>query len=170
MKRTYRNFAVLFAALLLGATVGCGSATETNLPTETTDIPAVSETVTETEAPSYIDLLPEDVYFEGETLHIGYVSVPEYTTMNECAFTLEEAQGDIINEAIYQRNLLTSEKLGVMITAEQMCKSWADMQTALARLVKSGDCPYDTVIGPVVWQFRECSMPGKSSLWASLRR
>ncbi len=154
MKRTYRNFTILFAALILSATVGCGSDPETPLPTETTDIPAVSETVTETEAPSYIDLLPAEVSFPDTNFHIGYVAVPDYSTMNECAFTLEEAQGDIINEAIYQRNLQTSEKLGVSITAEQMCNSWADMQTTLARLVKSGDCPYDTVIGPVVWQFR----------------
>ncbi len=147
MRNYTRYFATLLLMLLVG---GCAAEEQTVDPTVTDENPSEMEHVTaETDVPDYIDLLPQDVFFEGETLHIGYVSVPDYTTMNECAFTLEEAQGDIINEAIYQRNLLTTEKLGVIITAEQLCNTWSDTQTVLQRLVSSGDCPYDTVLGPI---------------------
>lgn len=150
-----KNMKYVAALLLMLSIVGCAAEEQTKDPTVTDAAQGDTDVViAETEAPDYIDLLPDDVYFEGENLHIGYVAVPDYTTMNECAFTLDEAQGDIINEAIYKRNLQTSEKLGVSITAEQMCNSWADMQKTLEKLVQSGDCPYDTVVGPIHWLFR----------------
>ena len=59
--------------------------------------------------------VPTADYFGGDEFVIGW---SQQFDINEVAHTLEEAEGDTINEAIYQRNLMTEEKLGIQISAE----------------------------------------------------
>ncbi|MBR5870382.1 MAG: hypothetical protein IKZ09_05055 [Clostridia bacterium] len=109
-----RKLSFALALLLLSASAAACSdggavSAETTAAVGDTDTAAVTEPA-ETE-PSYEpDDLPEDLDFGGEIVHIfGWErDVPE--------FTVEEESGDIVNDAIFQRNRTVEERLNVELT------------------------------------------------------
>lgn len=108
-----RKLSFALALLLLSASAAAcsdgGVSAETTAAVADTETAAVTEPA-ETE-PSYEpDDLPEDLDFGGEIVHIfGWErDVPE--------FTVEEESGDIVNDAIFQRNRTVEERLNVELT------------------------------------------------------
>ncbi|MCQ2432414.1 MAG: extracellular solute-binding protein [Clostridia bacterium] len=146
--KTSRLLASLLLLALAASMAACGKEAQ---PSSQTTADTVSETLAPTGPCQYPDTIPADVHYDNSEFRIGYANAWE---INECAYTLDEAEGEIVNEAIYQRNLQTEEKLGIRITGEQLCKSWLDTASTLQKQVQAGDCPYDAVMASEVQLFR----------------
>ncbi len=106
--------------------------------------------------PTYLDTLPAGLSYEGDNFHIAWSSPVD---VNECAVTLSEIEGgDIVNEAVFNRNRMVEELLGITITAEKLC-SWTDILTTVRKLSESGDNPFDAYCFSVWFAF-QCSVNG----------
>lgn len=95
---------ILIISLILGVT-SCGSdATgETPVKSETTTAKETEEITRE----NYPDSLPDGLNFGVEKFVIHYYD------SNEQEWIAEETNGETINDAVYNRNLAVSERLGV---------------------------------------------------------
>ena len=132
MKKRY--FALLLVGLLLS---GCGG-TQTDIPAETTADTAAE--VVETEI-SY-DPMIEAVDCGGR----------DYTILSRLCdgtdyrypyheFLAEEATGEAINDAIFERNIFIEEKYNLNFSMPEE----ADMESVLKKAVTAGDALYDLV-------------------------
>ncbi|MBE6616106.1 MAG: hypothetical protein E7631_12480 [Ruminococcaceae bacterium] len=135
---------ILLAALLASSVfVSCGeSAAETDV-TETS--PAQTEPV-ETE-PRLLDDLPDGIDLGGWNVNVLSGAHPEVCGDEIC---VEELNGDVINDAVYNRNLAVEKRLNVKITdyvirAESGDFSHPDYAAseAITTLVTSGDTTYN---------------------------
>ena len=117
MKMFARVLSLTLAVAMLAITaISCGSG-KTEDPVATTA--AASEQVTEattttvaetTKDPNTSDL-PEDLSFNGETINI--ISRDSDWVRDE--IWVKEINGDVVNDAVYQRNSVVEERLGVKI-------------------------------------------------------
>ena len=119
-----RLFAILLAALLvLPAFAACGKSDEEpsvssqDTTTAATTTAAVGEdttadqTETTTEGYAVKDNLPEDLKFDGEVISI----ISRGRSWCKDEVSVEDLTGDVINDAIYNRNAAVEDRLGVTI-------------------------------------------------------
>lgn len=132
MKRIALSLSML---LILTAIISCAQEGTVDTVTETNTESVESESVVETESVEelYLKTVPEASYFEGQEFCIGWAQQED---KNEVCFTLDEATGDSIHEAIYERNRLTEEKLGITICGTRM-SDWLGFPTAVSKLIKA---------------------------------
>ena len=156
MKKTARYISLILASLMiLALLVGCAETTDPNA--ETTLAPA------ETAAPGVVDAetteslydengylkssLPEELDFGGETITVLW-----WSDIERPEFFVEEATGDMITDAIYQRNANVESKMGITFdwveTKGQynngVGKAYADH---VGNMYASGDSTYDLLSG-----------------------
>jgi len=123
MKHTARLITLLLALSLMLTAMACGNSGKTDATegdVTTTAAPAgeaatTTAPVAETENPydenGYLkNDLPEDLNFNGETVTVLYWNDVEHPE-----FESEGITGDIVNDAIYNRNVHVEEKLGVTL-------------------------------------------------------
>lgn len=117
MKHVKNSIALLLAALLLAS---CGNGTAT--PTESTETKpqATSGESVETEDQvagrrNVKDTLPADLDFGGAALRIQARGGDEDVRSE---FYAEEATGEVVNDAVYERNNLVMDRLNVVIQSE----------------------------------------------------
>ncbi len=145
---------ILLAAILMTGTACGGETTDTsaeNLPSETV---AGSE-----EAEEIIDplaFLPENRNFDGRTVTFlqghAYASDPGLYG-NEICYNFDDIEGgDIVAEAVYNRNVLVEEKLNVKI-ADAVGSGWNSWNNDLQISIASGDNSYDAVNGALTTTF-----------------
>lgn len=143
MKRTKQQTAwLLLVAMLAGMMVACGS-TETTAETEqTTD----TAPITETEETLYeLDDLPADLYYDGTT-----ITTLGRDGMTAVEFFTEELNGELVNDAIYHRNLNVEERLGVKLEYVMKPGAYDGMNEWMGTVtssVQAGDQAYDMVAG-----------------------
>ena len=141
MKRTISLALVLM--MLLGAFAGCGSdPAETTASAEVTDTTAAE---TETETLYEPDDLPADLRYDGETINTFGWSGPA-----AIEFFAEEMNGELVNDAIYQRNLSVEERLGVQLEYVLQPGAYNDRNTwanTVVNSVQAGDGAYDIASG-----------------------
>ena len=134
-----RILASLLAALLLTSTVtGCGSDTVTDTTNaDNTAIP--TDTVeTETERVLWQDLSKTDLG--------GYdFRIIEYTPAAETGANMlhgdaEELTGEVVNDAIYNRNIAVEDTFNCVISTEGV--NWGQAASALEKSVTAGDDNY----------------------------
>ena len=139
MKRSYlmkKCLILLLAALLLSS---CGQAAEdtaANEPAADTD-PVLQETVAETEDP-YLDTV-EAEDFGGRIFNLLLRDEGSEVSWSIFDAVAEEATGEAINDAIYNRNLSIGEKYNVEILGEMNKSSLNTLNNS----VKAGDSTYD---------------------------
>ena len=138
---------LLAAAMMLPGWAGCSETTsdepsspqsggEQQTPSDQTDTP---ETEAETEYPC--DNLPGDLDYGG-----GEVSVFGWSGPNLVEFYVEEQNGEIVNDAIYARNLAVEERLNIGLTyhlepgAYDQRNDWVRI---LSASITAGDGAYD---------------------------
>jgi hypothetical protein len=130
---------LLVAALLFTTIVGCANSGDKQTDvtaSETETSGADSETRTD-----YFATLP-DYDFGGEDCNFLCRTTLEY----EIAVDAED--GEIVNDAIYKRNMRIEEAYNTKITYNAIPGSWSDasaFQTAISKAVKAGDDSYDAV-------------------------
>ena len=133
MKKT--TILLLLAALLLSASCGGGAASA-----DTTAANADETTAAETKA-----VYPYAIKDFG-----GY----EFTFLNQDAcnwanrlLVPTESTGELVNDAMYQRNMKVEETLGIRIVEEVAAKD--DLQTLIKATVNAGDAAYDAAMCPI---------------------
>ncbi len=139
----------LIAAMLL-STVSCGGESGTSDTTA-----ASGDTTAAPVETTWLDSLPADAKYNGDEFHVGW-STPYKA--NEVAIPLEEVSGDLVNDAVYERNRLVSEQLDINITADDVC-DWKDLLTTIQNSVLAGDDVYDAYCISTWFAFR-CSING----------
>ncbi len=125
--------ALLLTTLLLAA---CGDASSgTSKTTEAVTTPPEGETAPVTEAYDG-PILPEANY-NGETFSFYNTCTCDWMAINRV--TAEEETGDTLNDAVYRRNLIVSEKYNVEIGEFQNA---TDPQKSVLNLITAGDTTY----------------------------
>ena len=144
--------ACLAALLLVSALTACSEGTAENSPaaentpaadTVTAETPA-EETVPEETEPEYVLGLPENLDYQGAA-----VTVLGWQHYEDVEFDSEELNGEIVNDAIFNRNLEVEENLNVTLTfLEEGGRSGDGNWMGLVRNSNtSGDGAYDFVAG-----------------------
>lgn len=142
---------LLAIAMLAASLASCGTKTDT--PTDTTtataaDVttPSPADTTTsapeETLPPELQDTLP-DVRYEGETFTALLRESTKYEMQSE------EITGDLLSDAVYQRNLDIEERFGVKVKTLTEPGAWGDRENFIARVSNSvlgGDHEFDMVL------------------------
>ena len=134
---------ILLAALLASsALTACG---ETEAETEAADTAAQTEPV-ETE-PRLLDDLPDGIDLGGWNVNVLSGAHPDVCGDEVC---VEELTGDVINDAVYNRNLAVEKRLNVKITDYVIRAHGGDFSNpdfaasdTLSNLVTSGDTTYN---------------------------
>ena len=129
----------LFAAILL-QTAACGGA---GAPADTTTVPEeVTTTAEETTAP----YVPAELDYGGKTvsffIRTNDAALPEYYS--------EELNGEIVSDAIFNRNRKVEEDLNVKFAFREEPNTWnerAQFAQTLSQSVLAGDGAYDIVSG-----------------------
>ena len=146
MKRT---LSLCLAALLLtGAMASCGGG-DTAQPVDTTG--AVENTAaSETEEPAYV---PATVDMGGREFHIlSKMEGDESGRWSAEDFKITEADGDVVNDAIFNRNQLLEEQFNCDIVNhfEPMGNLFSyTLYGTISKLVQAGDTTYDFMMPPI---------------------
>ncbi len=141
---------ILLLTMLVSSVVACGKADVPDVTTTSADTvtDASSETTTETVAPvetvapELQDTLPE-LNFNNET----FTALSRRSTVDElfCA----EQSGDLVGDAVYERNSLIEERFGVKIEVLEADGGWEDRTSFSNRVTNSimgGDHEFDMVM------------------------
>ncbi len=122
--------ALLLALLLL---TSCGSTTvETNNADETTDTVAAQTEIEETEKRPE---LPEELTYDGLTFNLLTSYYNDY-----CHITREEANGEVLNDAIYNMEINTEDRLDIEIVEDK--QQYHAAITMANAMVAAGDDTY----------------------------
>ncbi|MCQ2433000.1 MAG: hypothetical protein MJ175_10405 [Clostridia bacterium] len=153
MKRSNRMTAGLLCALLALTPVvsSCGDAPET--PKDNTQKPdgspntPVTEAVTEDPAAKILDAIPDDTNFEGREIRIR-VNEFDQTQYGAEVFVKgpDEADGDIVHDAILARNQAVEDRLNVKFNYEIVSYAWDQIYSNTQKLIMSGEDVYDLII------------------------
>ncbi len=133
---------LLLSAILL-STVACGNGAETETTHDTTSTAAVETAPAETEIQ---DDIPADLRFSGETYTI--LSREDLQWENEMC--TDDLTGDIVNDAIYNREIAVEDRLDVAIDAFKTPGIWGNENAFFDKIrtaVQAGDSSYQLVAG-----------------------
>ena len=138
------NRNILAALLILGMLASC-STTE-DQPAQATDTESVtSEAVTTAAADEITPDIPEGVRYDGYEFNI-LTSDEEGTIRASFEIEAEEENGDVMNDAVYQRNLALSEMLGVTVRHVQGAYADNGWINDFKKVVQAGDDAYDIFV------------------------
>ncbi|MBQ7720140.1 MAG: hypothetical protein IJT56_06090, partial [Clostridia bacterium] len=98
---------------------------------------AAAETAAETE--------PE-IRFDGETVNLGIWAMPDVASE---AF-VEGQNGEIVNDAVYSRNLAVEEKLGVTLNVIQVGPEDFTAVDNVTKSIQAGEALYDVCWMPTI--------------------
>ena len=154
-----RLFSVVLSALILVSTLlACGKSPEADTPSDasgsvTADISTtVAQSETETAAPTTAELLgfPEEN-------NNGYVFNILCGAHKSYEFGSEALIGEVVSDAVYQRNVTIEEYLGVDINTIMEPGTWTERNSFNAKIsnaISAGEKAYDLVNNTIV-----CTMP-----------
>ncbi len=136
---------LLLSAMLTASATSCGGADSTQSPEDASDkIGETQQTETEPVDPRQLvsDDLPEKDY-SGRTFRFLLRQGLEYE------FDVEEADGDTMNDAVYNRNLKVAERYGISYETTAVSAVWNEgiFNKAISTAVTAGDNAYDLVCG-----------------------
>lgn len=132
--KTKRTLSLLLLAAMLAA-VGCGDAKPSgDTTTASNDTTADTEPV-ETKV---TDDLPADLDFTGKELRVLTTENTTYAPL-----FVEEANGDILNDAIFNRNERIMDRFG--ITINEQLFMWSDARDNARRVITAGEDAYDLI-------------------------
>lgn len=138
-----RLFVLCLTALLL---VSCASDTSVETTPETTANTEPTESVTETEETedtAYLDAVG-DRDFGGRDFRFLLFSTGQELSWSAFDVLAEEANGESINDAVYNRNIQIEDRFQVKIGGTED----ANAGNTLSSLVKAGDSSYDAAFLP----------------------
>jgi ABC-type glycerol-3-phosphate transport system substrate-binding protein len=137
----YRAISLLLSALLLSATA-CGTE-QPNIQTDDSILSESTETFAETERSAIKDSLPPKDY-GGKDFTILCRTELKYE------FDIPEQIGEIVSDAIYERNSKVEERFNIKLKYNIIDGAWSSQNTFLNTLnssILAGDGEYDMVAG-----------------------
>ena len=135
---TKRITTILLLLSMLVSAAACGGG-ETTDPTTT---PAGGDTSAEVTDPL------AGLDFGGEKIHV-LVSANDYDSQgSSCVYIIseEEETGDVVQDAVFQRNMAVEELLNVTFEFTENKDNYAAIPTTISTLVLAGDDTYDYII------------------------
>ena len=148
MKKNPRILAaILLAAMLIPTMFACGG-DGGKKPADTT---AAETTVPEETAPTHdangflLDDIPEDIDFDGTT-----VNILKWNHYESKDFNVEEENGEILNDALYNRNRTAEERLNVVLEFPEVKRR--ERRFALVAHVR----PFVNLFDPIRTYFTLC--------------
>lgn len=103
------------------------------------------------------DSLPTDLKFDGTTINIYHFGT-DSTVKYDC---LGDFSGDVVLDAVYNRNVAVEERLGVKLNYIAGSSDWNGFPTDVTNSIISGSTDYDMII-------EECSRLFQQSLYGYL--
>lgn len=145
MKNKIRSLALFAAAALLsGCITACSG--DASPSAEVTSSAAQTQPPAESETERYVkDTLPSDLDFKGEKTNIIVRQ-----SVAEKEFYVENLNGEIVNDAIYERNRSVEDRLNVKLSFITAPGDWAQQMeytNLITSSVMAGDNAYDIVSG-----------------------
>lgn len=141
--------AIRFASALLAALTAamsfaaCGAESGSETPADTTAAGAVIEETT-AEITTSATAVPADTDFGGQTINVLNCT---YFSTDSYYFGAQEATGDIVNDAIYERNLAVSNAINVNFNNIESCMDLESPKSRVEKSVLAGSNDYDFIFG-----------------------
>ena len=140
-----KGLTLLLALMLMASAVGCASENAADTSSETAVSAEASTTLEETEP---VEPEPEHVMWENlpTTTYDGFeFKIVEYTPGPDTGATMlhgdaEELTGEMINDAIYNRNRAVEERFDVKITTQG--EAWGGAAAIIQKNANAGDDEY----------------------------
>ncbi len=150
MKKSTRTLSMLLASLMLLSCVSCSDGkggndeTTPSVSNEGSTGGSDSETTPETESETeFPDKLPEDLNFDG--LSVRFLA--SYTSKS-IALTDEDDESDLVNEAVWKRNMKIEERIGTKVElATGKTTGYGEFNGVVMKSVQSGGDDYDVLVG-----------------------
>lgn len=140
MKQSTRIACALLALLTVSpAVISCGSSSDAGTVTDAAT-GASTETQAVTEDPNAIkDNLPA-LDFGGETVSVMHFGL-ELMGGNDTSDW--DRTGDVVADAVKERDIATEERLGVTLSYAAGSDDWGAYPGEVQKMIQAGDCPYD---------------------------
>ena len=151
MPNAKRILSALLASLMLLPTLAACSDEGAGTPADDTTVAdTAADTTTaeteprETERHEIKDDLPADLKFDGRTftMYVGNQS-----TYDNFVMGVEEKEGDIVNDAVWERNLNVQEQLDFVLKADPYAMAYNTIAEGVSTLILAGDSTYDVFLG-----------------------
>ncbi len=143
MKKTNKLSVLFFAALLASYSVVSCASSDT---TDTTDIAAVTETTADVVTEPIDPIASRTLQDEVPELDFG--GVPFRTIVQQSCVDdiwVESAIGEVLNDAVFDRNMKIQERFNIVIEATPM--DYSDISSVIRKAVSAGDDAYELVLG-----------------------
>ena len=143
-----KSLSVLLAALLLGSSLAACSTNTENAAGEqknnqsNTQTPAADLTEEAEETARFLDSMPETMDFEGRGLNFLLVEGSN-GNITELSLWAEEDTGEVVDSAVYNRNLTVTDRLNIAINQPEVSTDWSGSCNTVRNLVKSGSAEVD---------------------------
>ena len=141
---------ILAALFLLSSLAACSEnstnaeddpKTSTNAQTPTADLTEETE-----ETARFLDSMPETMDFEGRSL-MFLLTEGANGNITELSIYAEEDTGEVVDAAVYQRNLVITERLNIGIAQPEVVADSGKNSSTIRNMVKSGTSDYDAFGG-----------------------
>ncbi len=145
MKYTKRVLVLLLCAAMLLPACGKDTQSETESTTDTDTVQHIETEPEETTRATMRDNLPSDLRYNGETV-VYYVRGDENCIAE---FQIEEMTGEVVNDALYQRNIDVSERLNVKLETA-VGNGWQAYGATIGAIrasIQASDGAYDVIAG-----------------------
>lgn len=156
MKKTLSLLLIL--AMLLPSVCSCSETTgENETKNASPNQSSVEDTVEESEKPDRF----ADVYYNGKALRIlTSVDTSDATNGDQFIRGTGEQIGEIVNDAVYDRNLYVSEKLGISLEFTEANWGYSSARSEINNLIMAGVDAYD-IMANDLRDFAALSAEGK---------
>ncbi|MBR4959270.1 MAG: hypothetical protein IKY52_00055 [Clostridia bacterium] len=135
--KTKNLLCLLMALLLTLPLASCGSTSPETTPEG--DSQAADEIAEETEP----DILA-GISYGGADFHI--MTSDTAISSNYLLEGSGELTGDIVNDAVFERNLAAEEQLDIHLTYTHTDRNWGDVYSGVTQIVLSGDDTFDMIV------------------------
>ena len=145
-----RILSCILAALLLLFCAACSN-NSTNTDDEqknttTSQTPTADLTEEAEETAPFLDSMPESMDFEGRSLKF-LLTEGANGNITELSIYAEEDTGEVVDTAVYQRNLVVTDRLNIEIAQPEVVTDSGKNGTTIRNMVKSGTADYDVFGG-----------------------
>ena len=142
-----RILSCILAALFLLASVAACSNNSANADndaknTTNTQTPTADLTEEAEETARFLDSMPETMDFGGRGLNF-LLTEGSNGNITELSLWAEEDTGEVVDTAVYQRNLVVTDRLNIAINQPEMSTDWSGSAGTIRNMVKAGSADYD---------------------------
>ncbi len=142
-KKFMRSFAFLMLfTMLITSSFSCSDTSNTGGNNNSADDSSSTSEVPAETTSKYLDSLPENLDFEGRTIRIITNDADSFETVEDAA--------DVVDTAVYNRNLMVEERLNVSLQVD-VNPDWGGISSTLTNSVLANSDDFDVYAGYSYW-------------------